>query len=385
MIRMAETNVLSYVLADPSDASSYASALLSCLRTIKSSTEVTHYVLTKILEVLASVDFLPNPSMLFYDAEDGGFVNNYEPFKHCLSHRDLWIQKASGVIGEDRRSNGRAGGAKRQLELYLTTFPPASQPPRSFTSLAPPPVSTILVSSMSHSSSPSTLTHLISHVLGTLQNSSVHTLPSVVPTLGVLVKNVVAREELGKNGGVGYIARHARASKGDANASKIGAQTLYELGFCLWTMTYEVKLRGEFQSSNVVPVLCELAKGAQREKVVRVAVAALVNLATDHGEGGEGGVDGKVFVEDMISQGLLKITVNMINRQWSDPDIVADVQFLNRILKDNYKDFSTWDKYQAEVRGGRMEWGVTHTEKFWRENHRNMEEGDYQVRAIGGG
>ncbi|GMH58500.1 hypothetical protein TrRE_jg11, partial [Triparma retinervis] len=97
VIRMAETNVLSYVLADPSDAAKYASALLSCLRSIKSSTEVTHYVLTKILEVLNEVDVVSNPASLFFDAPSGEFSENYSSFKHCLSHRDGWIVKASGV------------------------------------------------------------------------------------------------------------------------------------------------------------------------------------------------------------------------------------------------------------------------------------------------
>ena len=82
----------------------------------------------------------------------------------------------------------------------------------------------------------------------------------------------------------------------------------------------------------------------------------------------------------MLSSGLLKTIKTMNDRQWSDPDIVSDVTLLNKILTSNYKEFSTWEKYQQEVRSGELEWGVTHTEKFWRENARNMEEDDFQVR-----
>jgi len=194
----------------------------------------------------------------------------------------------------------------------------------------------------------------------------------------VLVKSELGREEFGRNGGVGYVARHLR---GKGEGEKIGAQTTYELGFCLWTMTYSPLLRSDFQSSDCIPILCSLVTSAQREKVVRVAVASLVNLTKGNmGIEGEGEVGlEKQFIESMIGCGLLKTVKNMMERQWADPDIVADVTLLNKVLVENYKDFSTWDKYQAEVKSGRMEWGVTHTEKFWRENARNMEGDDFQT------
>ncbi|GMH86682.1 hypothetical protein TL16_g10620 [Triparma laevis f. inornata] len=48
---MAETNPLTYVLIDPSDSKTYANALIKCCG-IESSTEVRHYVLSRVLEVL---------------------------------------------------------------------------------------------------------------------------------------------------------------------------------------------------------------------------------------------------------------------------------------------------------------------------------------------
>ena len=244
MIRMAETNVLSYVLADPSDASKYAGSLLSCLRTIKSSTEVTHYVLTKILEVLNSSDVVSNPARLFFDQSDGTFTLNYDPFKHCLTHRDGWIVKASGVAAAFILTQGMKSGC----------------------------------------SNVETLSHMIEHVCGKMQGPS-QGLVNVVPALGVLVKDESAKVAMGRSGGVGYVARHLR---GSGEGEKLGAQTVYELGFCLWTMTYSSKLRGDFGKGDVVEVMCDIVKKAQREKVVRVIAAALLNLAKD-GEDEEGG------------------------------------------------------------------------------------------------
>lgn len=50
-----------------------------------------------------------------------------------------------------------------------------------------------------------------------------------------------------------------------------------------------------------------------------------------------------------------------------------DITLLNRLLHANYKEISRWDMYQAEVESGNLEWGVLHTEKFFKENCRLLE------------
>jgi len=94
VIRLAETNVLSYVLADRNDAAKYALALLKTL-TIKRENQVTHFALTRIIEVLQATDAIPGVScsaQLFFD-QDGDFNANFEPFKDCLESRDDWVSE----------------------------------------------------------------------------------------------------------------------------------------------------------------------------------------------------------------------------------------------------------------------------------------------------
>jgi V-type H+-transporting ATPase subunit H len=93
-------------------------------------------------------------------------------------------------------------------------------------------------------------------------------------------------------------------------------QQLYELLFCLWTMTYDCvnhpSIRQHFHRDKAVAALSELVAAAPREKVVRLALSSLRNLAhTD-----------STFVQEMIGCGVLKSIDLLQDRQWSDPDIL---------------------------------------------------------------
>jgi V-type H+-transporting ATPase subunit H len=43
------------------------------------------------------------------------------------------------------------------------------------------------------------------------------------------------------------------------------------------------------------------------------------------------------------------------------------------MLHENYKELTTWEVYQAELESGELQWGILHTEQFFRENVRRME------------
>jgi hypothetical protein len=132
-------------------------------------------------------------------------------------------------------------------------------------------------------------------------------------------------------------------------------QQLYELCFCLWTMTYEceknIAIRSHFHRDGAVAALCELVALAPREKVVRLALSALRNLATcptstttassssssshrpplpppfvasttSSSSSSSSNVGGPTFLSEMIECGLIKSVDLLKERQWTDPDIV---------------------------------------------------------------
>jgi V-type H+-transporting ATPase subunit H len=169
-------------------------------------------------------------------------------------------------------------------------------------------------------------------------------------------------------------------------------QQLYEISFALWILTYELdrnyKLRCDFaKDSAVVAVLVDLVALAPREKVVRVVLSSLYNLATCHGKHdmapvGQKEVDGKHFLNEMIACGLMKYMTLLRDRQFMDPDVVQDIDNIDKLLNENYHEMSRWEVYKNEVESGHLRWGSTHTEAFFKENARMLEGPDADFRLL---
>ena len=69
--------------------------------------------------------------------------------------------------------------------------------------------------------------------------------------------------------------------------------------------------------------------------------------------------------------------------------MLPDLDKLYSILHEAHKDLSRFDVYKSEIEAGHLQWGLVHTEKFFKENARLMEgpEGDFalvKVSEIGG-
>lgn len=191
------------------------------------------------------------------------------------------------------------------------------------------------------------------------------------------------------------MARQLRAGAKGNTDKKIGqgsVQQLYELTFCMWLLTYELNksnlVRAEFAKDGApVQALVDLVSVAPREKVVRVALSCLANLATctaadDPAPAGTTQFDGKHFLSEMIACGLMKAISLLKDRQFTDPDMVEDVTVLHKLLTDNYKEMSRWEVYKNEVESGHLQWGSVHTEAFFKENARMIEGSDGDFRLL---
>ncbi len=188
---------------------------------------------------------------------------------------------------------------------------------------------------LEYSSVKEPLQALLSWISSQLQSSSGASVSLVTPTLTALVNCSEARYMFASSGGIGYIARHLRTKQNPAYSSRrkeagASVQQLYELCFAMWALTYECnhsyKIRSAFARDGAVKSLCDLVKSAPREKVVRVALSSLRNLAECNADSpsppGKKVIDGTLFLNDMISCGLMKSVDLMMERQWTDIDIV---------------------------------------------------------------
>ena len=64
----------------------------------------------------------------------------------------------------------------------------------------------------------------------------------------------------------------------------------------------------------------------------------------------------------------LNLITKLQNRHWVDKDITDLLEKLFQYLDQNYKTFSSMEKFKKEVNKKSLRWGPVHSEKFWQEN-----------------
>jgi len=407
LLRMAETNPIDYTLADSRDASMYARVLLKLLAesagagagTGEVSTYVdkctqeqalhaldvdplgvvTHYALTKLNEIitkLAEGSSGVTVSSVFYVGKDGILVDQWKALLRILNKGgkgDIFAQKsASSSLGK----------------ILIASCPSKA---RSDSKSRP----------VSYASAIEPMEALVAWIVSQLKNATGKLVGLCIPALVVLMDSLESRVIFAKAGGIKYMARQLLSgsksgapSDGQQKFGQGSVQQLYALSFCMWILSYELNtswsIRADFAKEGVpVQALCELVAAAPREKVVRVSLAAINNLATcvstdDSAPAGFTKHDGKFFLSEMIGNGLMKSITLLRDRQFTDPDIVDDIDGVYKLLVENYKDMSRWEVYKNEVEKGHLQWGSTHTEAFFKENARMMEgpDGDFRLLKV---
>jgi len=412
LLRMAETNPIDYTLSDSRDASMYARVLLKLLAEAhavgagtgevsrlpeKCSDEdamtaldvdplgiVSHYALTKLYEIITTLlEGVQGVTIasVFYVGKDGVLVDQWKALLRVLNKGgkgDIFAQKVASL----------------SLAKILITSCPTQRSKSNTTDKDGNPVKARQVS---YASALEPLEALAAWISSQLKNSTGNMVGVSIPSLKCLMDANESRVIFCKSGGIKYISRQLRLGSGPMktavtatdNKKKFGqasVQQLYELTFCLWILTYELNvhplIRADFSKDGLaVSALVEMVSVAPREKVVRVALSSLRNLATCDADAypsaaGQTNVDGNFFLGDMIACGLMKAVAHLRDRQFTDPDIVEDVDVLHKLLVENYKEMSRWEVYKNEVESGHLQWGSTHTEAFFKENARMMEGSD---------
>nr|CCA18464.1 Vtype proton ATPase subunit H putative [Albugo laibachii Nc14] len=186
---------------------------------------------------------------------------------------------------------------------------------------------------------------------------------AAVASMMVLLRNPEARTSFIKFGGVSAVADLLRNSQHKAQLS-------YELIFILWTLSFSEDAIEQFNLTNILDILIQQVTMAPREKVVRVALETLKNLL--------GKLSG-YFDERMIDSGLLKTLNIMRDRKWTDDDLVNTINNVRDALVREYKELNTMERYEKEIRTGSLNWGLLHTDKFWKEYYMAFEHKDFEL------
>lgn len=416
---MAETNPIEYTLGDARDATMYVRVLLKLLQEaslnvsghVARITEVcneqmaldaldadplgvaTHYAIAKLYTILTTLSSSwaaengVSIGNVFYSGTEGDLIEQWKSLLRVMSKGkgDAYAQRTSALC----------------LAHILLVACPSQRTPIDSSAAS----KKIVSSGPSYASAIEPLEALTAWIISQLKSSNSVTVGTTVPAMMTLMKASEGRQVFAASGGIKYLSRQLRqrekkqstgspqsysASSERANSS---VQQLYELGFCLWCLTYELNnfadVRADFSKDGLpVMALVELVSSAPREKVVRVALAALRNLAICSAdvnpEPDAPRIDSKVFLGEMIGAGLMKAISLLRERQFSDPDIIDDRDTLHKLLTDNFKEMTRWEVYENEVKTGQLQWGSTHTDAFFKENAKMMEgkDGDFGLIKI---
>jgi len=316
ILQAVENQPLEVIFTDEKGAEEYIELLLKVLQNVTSNQKATNYILTKMEDILAN------------DA----------------SKRSKFFLTGSGVDCAPFMRLIRGNDEPQQQRV----------------------ASTVLATLLSEQEGECgmLLDWIVEALAGGRGRSQ--TMRLAVQALAILLRATKARLLFGQAGGVGYLTKLLRLQGGEANA-----QLLYEIAFSMWTLALVDSLQQDFLTNSSIPALVEQITAAPREKVVRMALATLRLLSE--------GDESRQYVEEMMHCGLTKTLRNLRQRQWADPDIGDDVEVLYNKLMQDYHELSTFEMYAQEVKSGNLKWGVCHTEKFWKENVREMETDDFKL------
>jgi len=313
---------LDFAMGNPTTAKSLATLLLKLADKCTSSIPAQKFVFTRIEEILSvEAEFKTRAGLFTIDGtrlQDG-------PFLRALRSPDAIIQESASI----------------GLALLLTVYV-------------------------------GEVNSLVTWLCDMLQlgQEKTQAIDLALPSLTILLRRESCRQPFATKGGVSLIVKILNKLGRNGNA-----QQLYELTFCLWTLSLgESADINAFLHCGSISTLTELVSAAPSRKVVRMAMSALLNLTVGSNEG---------VLTEMLTGGLTKMLENMIHsnahKQAGDPEVESDVRNLFEILMKNYRDFSTYDRWASEVKTGNLRWGIVHTEKFWRENAKLVEHNDFEL------
>ena len=253
-----------------------------------------------------------------------------------------------------------------------------------------------------------TTVQLVQWLCGQLRSPShaERSVPSAVSALASLLAVRDVRPLVVRAGGVALLSPLLRSCSGPHNI-----QLHYEATLCVWLLTFHPPALAAMARTGAVTGLMEVARTASKEKVVRVAVLALRNIAEGGGGGGGGGADTRAGAEEgsssssaavgvSVSGGgdaaaasaeyliadetaLRKVVQNLKLRDFTDEELTGALTDLEDGVLLRQKEASSWERYQREVLSGSLEWSAAHTDEgFWRESASKLTDNNCQLLRV---
>lgn len=151
-----------------------------------------------------------------------------------------------------------------------------------------------------------------------------------------------------------------------------GVQLQYNTLLVLWLLSFDKPVAEKLnEQMDAVSLLSSIAKASFKEKVTRMAIATLRNLAK---------LAPAKSVGPMLQADLLPFLKTLSARQWQDPDIKEDLDYLTAQLTARKEEMTSFDEYVTEVESGKLSWTPPHkSEEFWSANASSLTKNDNKL------
>lgn len=154
--------------------------------------------------------------------------------------------------------------------------------------------------------------------------------------------------------------------------SRTNLQLQYNTLLIFWLITFETKpAAGVVSQFDIVPLYFEIIKNSVKEKIIRLAVATLVNALT---------LAKQTAVPSLLLNDGLTLSKTLSERKWADEELVADLEVLTTTLQESFDSMTTFDEYKNELQSKHLRWSPPHrSDAFWKENADKFKDQDWKV------
>jgi len=217
-------------------------------------------------------------------------------------------------------------------------------------------------------SSAATCLSFLDWAIRTLRSpSDARLVSSATGALACLMAERELRPIAWRHGALGLLAPCLRA----ASAGPHNVQLLYEAGLAVWLLTFYPPAAEGTLASGALAGLLETARSASKEKVVRVALAALRNLLEAEASPG-------ARAAVLATAGRLAATLRL--KAFHDEEVLDAISALEESAAAGAKAAGSFERYRQEVLSGALEWGGGRgDEAFWREHTAQFEENNFAL------
>ena len=120
------------------------------------------------------------------------------------------------------------------------------------------------------------------------------------------------------------------------------------------------------QKCNIVPVTVAICRATTKEKVIRMGVGLWRNLLEKQKD---------AVLPVLIGSRALEFVENCVKKNFADPDLSNDLQYVRDELEKAITKLSTYDEYASEVKSGNLDWTPPHKSiLFWKDNASRLHE-----------